>query len=323
MPLAGAKDNMIYLTEIYMHGMLAGMTFANDRDGLLSETQRQNIAAYLDGRWNYHRPEVQAALRVVQKLGAQMKPGFSQLVRDDAVQEFMRGDALFIFSGTFDATSLRRLAPFPVGGFRVPQPTKDDPIVGKYLIGRFIDGDNTTGFGFYLNKAGPHRAETIDFLRFLTSYEGGKLFMANSGWISSIDKVPIPPGIAGDLSAIDGYSAGPTYINPGSETGRLFQRELYHLVGPTGSVEEFVDALDRAAPAAMTADLRTERRNQRLTLAPRDVRIAAAGMLAGHGGSPAAKLRSDRLESAQNQTEGLAFMLDYQLRHSIVQGTPP
>lgn len=314
-PLAGAKDNTTFFSYIYLHGMLAGMTFSMDRDGILALDNRQLEAAYLEKRWQWSRPEVQAALGVLGQLCAQMKPGFLQLGRDDAVQQFMRGEALFIFTGTFDGTSLRRLAPFPVGAFRLPQPAPDDPLIGRYLAGRFIDGDNTTGFSFSLNKASPHRAEAVDFMRFLTSHGAGKIFTEKSGWISSIRDVPVPLEIASDLSPIDGFVAGACYCIIGSEATRLFWREFHRMTGPRGSVENFTAALDEAMPAAITADLRTEQRNQQLTLPPRDVRIAAVGELARRAPEDAAvRLRRERLESAQNQSEGLALQLECQLR---------
>ena len=321
MPLAGARDNTMYFSEIYLGGMLTKLTFSMDRDGLLSMDSRQLEAAYLQNRWQWNQPEVRGALGVIAKLCAEMKPGFLQLGRDDAVQQFMRGDALFIFSGTFDATSLRRLADFPVGAFRVPQPTHEDPLIGPYLAGRFLDGDNSTGFGLYLNRESPHHAEAIDFLRFLTSHEGGQIFTSHSGWVSSIRDVPVPPELASDLSPIDGYAASASYSTLGTESGRLFWREFYRLTGPRGSVKEFTAALDAAMPEAFTADLSMEVRNQRLTLAPRDVRIAAVGELARRAPQDAAtRLRRERLESAQNQSEGIALYYERELREAATAG---
>lgn len=314
-PLAGARDNTIFTSFIYLHGMLTGMSFTLDRDGLLAVDNRQLQAAYLEKRWQFGRPEVRGALTVLADICAQMRPGYLQLGRDDAVQQFMRGEALFIFTGTFDGTSLRRLAPFPVGAFRLPQPTKDDPRIGRYLPGRFVDGDNTTGFSLFLNKAGPNKAQAVDFLRFLTSYESGKLFTAHSGWISATREVPIPPDLTNDISPRDGYVAGPCYCIIGGEATRLFWREFHRMTGPRGSVDNFTAALDELMPEAMLADLRTEQRNQQLTLPPRDVRIAAAGELSRRApDDTAARLRRERLESAQNQSEGLALQLEAQLR---------
>ncbi|MBS0631704.1 MAG: extracellular solute-binding protein [Verrucomicrobia bacterium] len=315
MPLAGAKDNATFFAFLYMQGLMAKYTFTMDRDGVLAVDNRQLSSAYLEGRWRWQQPELQASLTILGQLFAQMKPGFLQLTRDDAVQEFMRGDALFVFTGTFDGTTLRRLAPFHVEAYRLPQPTKDDPVIGKYLAGHFVDGDNTTGFSLYLNKATKHPKEAVDFLRFLTSYESGRSFMAKSGWITALRKVPIPPEIVSDLSPADGIVAGACYCNAGSEATRLFWNEVYRMTRPHGSVEDLTKALDEKMPKAMRMDLETEEHNQRLTLAPRDVGIAAVGALAREKADDAAlRLRRERLESAQNQSEGLTLYLGQQLR---------
>ncbi len=193
-PLAGSYYNAQWLADFVMIGTLTGMNLELDREGYLMRWPWQSQTDYLLGRWSYRRPEVKAALALLREMTQQMRPGFSQLSRDDALQEFVRGEALFIYSGTYDTTSLTRLAPFPVQAMHLPQPTKDDPVVGPYIMGRYQDGTPGTSFEMYLNKNSPHKDEALDFLRFMTSVEGGQLFQDHSGWLSSIRGVKIPPG---------------------------------------------------------------------------------------------------------------------------------
>ena len=260
-PLAGSYHNAKWLAEFVMIGTVTGMNLELDREGYLARSPWQAQADYLLGRWSYRRPEVQAGFALFREMTRQMRPGFMQLSRDDATQEFVRGEALFIYSGTFDATSLKRLAPFPVEPMRLPQPTKDDPVVGPYIVGRYQDGYLGTGFEMYLNKNSPHKAEALDFLRFLTSVEGGQLFMDHSGWLSSIRGVHVPKEMEIYRGTTEGYSAGIFYMGVGANSTMSFLQHLNQLVGSQGSVDKFVDALEADMPKQVTEDLRLEIRS--------------------------------------------------------------
>ena len=257
-PLAGSYDNIKWLADYVMIGALTGMNLELDREGYLTRWPWQAQSDYLLGRWSYRRPEVKAALALLREMGQQMRPGFTQLLRDDALQEFVRGDALFIYAGTWEATSLKRLAPFPVQAMHLPQPTKDDPVVGPYIKGRFQDGYLGTGFEMYLNKHSPHQAEALDFLRFMTSVEGGQIFQDRSGWLSSIRGVKVPPEMEIYRGTMDGYSAGIQYVGVGQNSTMSFWQHLNLLVGEQGSVDKFVEALEVGLLKQVTADLRVE-----------------------------------------------------------------
>jgi raffinose/stachyose/melibiose transport system substrate-binding protein len=257
-PLAGSLSNGQWLIDFTMAGSVSGMNLDLDREGYLARKPRQAMTDYLQGRWTYRRPELRAALALSRELAMQMKSGFAQLSRDDAVQEFMRGEALFIFTGTYDATSLKKLAPFTVEAMRFPQPQKDDPVIGPFVRGPFQDGTIATGMEIYLNKDSRHKDEAIDFLRFLTSVEGGRLFQDNSGWLSSVRGVPIPPELEVNRPTGDGFKTGIQYIGVGPNSTMKFWQHMHLLVGPQSSVDRFVDAIEADMPAAVTADLRLD-----------------------------------------------------------------
>ena len=256
--LAGSYHNARWLADFLMTGTLAGMNLELDREGYLARAPWQAQSDYLLGRWSYHRPELRAGLALFREMTQQMRPGFTQLSRDDAIQEFVRGEALFIYSGTFDATSLKRLAAFPVEVMRLPQPTRDDPVVGPYIKGRFKDGYLGTGFELYLNKNSPHKEEALDFLRFLTSVEGGQLFQDHSGWLSSVRGVKVPPELKIYRSANDGYTAGMQYMGVGANSSMSFMQHLNLLVAADGSVDKFVSAMEHGLKKEVTEDLRVE-----------------------------------------------------------------
>ncbi|MEO6875806.1 MAG: extracellular solute-binding protein [Opitutaceae bacterium] len=300
-PLAGSFSNAQWLAEFVMVGTLTGMNLELDREGYLQRWPWQSQTDYLLGRWNYHRPEVKAALAMVREFTQQMRPGFSQLSRDDAIQEFVRGDALFIYSGTYDATSLKQLAPFPVEAMRLPQPTKADPVVGPYVLGPYQDGSLGTSFEVYVNKDSPHKAEALDFLYFLTSVEGGQLFMDHSGWLSSIRGVKVPKEMEVYRGTTEGLSAGSQYVGVGANSTMKFWQHLDLLVGAQGSVDKFVDALEPTMLKDITADLRVEIRTNLQVSRAADSEIMAMSAL-NRLRAPEAERTARQQAMASNQT---------------------
>jgi ABC-type glycerol-3-phosphate transport system substrate-binding protein len=302
--LAGAKLNAQWLLDFMLNASLLGVSAEMDRDGQLNRYQRNVQMDYLRGRWNYQRPELKAALELVREISAEMRPGFIQLERDDAVREFMNGQALFVATGTWDATSLIRLADFPVSIRRFPQPDANDPVVGRYHYGRMSDGSGLTAMALYLNKHSPNREAAIDFMRFMTSVEAGQLFMDHSGWISSIRGTKLPENLEPALGLVDGYSLGGGFMRTGANTAHVFEQNLYLLVGPRGSVENFVNALEPAMTAAQRADLTTDIRNLSAALRPQDAEVMAARALVRLGHDPAVQTeRAETLETSQTFAE--------------------
>jgi ABC-type glycerol-3-phosphate transport system substrate-binding protein len=317
MALAGAKDNNEWLMEYLLMGTTMGLNFSLDDPGSLALANRQLLAAYLEGRWSFSRPEVKAGLQLVREIGRHMKPGFQQLLRDEATREFLHGDALFIFTGTWDATSLRRLAAFPIDALRFPQATKDDPVVGRYTIGRFADGGGVTAMAMHLNKNSPHQAETLDFMRFMTSVQGAQLFTDRSGWLPATINVKIAPEIESFTSPQDGYALCNPYSIIGSNVTMQFARNMHLLLGEHGDVDKFTATLDEAMPAAVRADLQSELRSLLMTIRTQDGRTIAHAQLSGAAvaGRNHAALR-EVMEGGQTISEGVALQMRAQLEKS-------
>lgn len=314
-PFAGSRDNVYWLMSFYMRGVTMKVGQRIDENGYMTVYPRDLMWSFLNGRWSYQEPDVKAGLALLAELSEQMKPGYMQFVRDEAVRQFLNGDALFLFAGTWEATSLRRLADFPVDALRSPQPAKDDPVVGSAIIGHVSDGDNVTGFGFYLNKRTPHRKEAVDFLRFLTSYEGIKLFTDHSGWPPSVRDVPMSEEAASALSPDDGFAYGGPNIAVGGATRTVFERHLHALTGPGGSVDKFAQLMDAEMREPVREALAIEQRAARWAMLPQDTRVVAMGQLErSHPDDAATELRRERLEAAQNLSEARALQIARQLR---------
>ncbi len=313
--MAGSRDNGSWLMQYLLGGAMMKVSQRNDRNGVLAVYPWDELGHYLEGRWSYRTPEARAGLEMMREVSMNMKPGFVQSLRDAATQEFLRGDAVFIFAGTWDGTSLRRLATFPIEVLRFPQPTKDDPVMGPYFFGPFADGGGGTAMEFYLNKQSPHQKEAIDFMHFMTSVEGNQLFTDHSGWLPSIREVKIPPDIVAYQTPLDCYSFGGEYMTGmGSTVAAAVLRNLYLLTETHGGVDQFVDAMEAAMPEAVRVDLRKEISNRGIIVRPQDVGIMAASALLQRTPQDQRLLVArERLESSQTQSEGLMLQMSRQL----------
>ncbi len=304
--LAGSRDTTRAVAESVFVAPLIGINQRLDDAGTLYLYNRQMLAAYLAGRWRYSDPAVLAGLQLVREATNAMKPGFIQLRRDDAMIEFLRGQALFFFYGTWDATSLRRLAPFKIQPMKLMQAMPDDPEVGRFVVGQGGEGIGETSLAMYLNKASHHPAEALDFLKFLTSVPGQQLFTDASLWLPAVNGVVVPEEIRNFRDYQEGLSFGQApYDALGTEVSMGWDRNFYHLSGEQGSAEQFAAAMDREMPVAMRQDLDAELRATLVLVKPQDPVIIGWAGLPGEK----AKTRREESEASQTMSEGLALQM--------------
>jgi len=311
MGLAGSRDTARAVAETVFSCPLLGVNQRLDDGGNLYLYNRQVLADYLEGRWRYSEPAVKAGLQLVREVTQAMKPGFIQLRRDDAMIEFLRGQAVFLFYGTWDATTLRRMASFKIAPMKLPSVTPSDPEVGRYIIGLGGEGQGETSLAMYLNKSSPHAKEAIDFLRFLTSVPGNQIFTDNSGWLPAVDGVVVPEEIRNFRDYQEGYSFGQApYDAIGSEVTILWDKYFYKLVGDQGSADQYAAALDQAMPDAIRTDLQAELRTSLVLVKPQDAMIVGwAGLADGDPADGRARTRQHESETGQTMTEGLVLQM--------------
>ena len=315
---AGSRDHADWIAEQIMAGPMLKTALDVDDDGYLLLYTPQSLAAYLEGKWSFSQPAVKAGMQLTRDVTLAMKPGFMQLLRDDALIEYFRGHAVFIYSGTWDATSLSQIAPFPVVPMMVPQVTSDDPEVGRYVIGPKDDGVGEGTEVMYLNKNSAHKEVALDFLKFLTSVEGQQIFTDNSGWLPTVNGVNIPDAIKEFREYARGYAfAIATFDNIGTEENLVWKKNFYLLTGDQGSVDKFVAVMDRDAPAAIRKDLQDQLRDTLLLVRPQDTAIVATAALAQAApDGESLRVRQHQFESGQTISEGLAFKMAQQLEET-------
>jgi ABC-type glycerol-3-phosphate transport system substrate-binding protein len=258
-PIAGGKHNSASLMGFTFSRLMMRLMYRLDRDYKMKALFHDTAFGYLEGRWSFDSPEVRSGMELIRELGGLMRSGFLQLSRDDAIQQFVRGEAIMMGAGTWDAPSIHDLAPFEVGVARIPFPDKDDPDYGHLVIGPVGDGRVNTGFPLYVNKQTQHLEQVIDLLHFMTSIEGSRIFSEVSG--SYPATMGVEPNTSDPDSApfFDGYATGGALTNPaGPEARRLWDTNLHLLFGPFGSPERMADALRGEFPQAIKTDMANE-----------------------------------------------------------------
>lgn len=307
---AGSEFNGRVLMEQIISRAGIGLGFELDRYREQGMRAPEFALEYLRENWDYRRPEMLAALANMKEVGSYMRPGFQQMERDSAVQEFLRGDAIMIVTGTWDSTSLHTMAPFKVGVTYVPWPAMSDGTqAGRYYWSPVADGEGNTSMPFFLNKRSQHKAQAMDFLRFVTSIEGNTIWMNESGWLPSIRDVEVPDELKIFENLFKGYMMRTGYMRSfGQETIEIWERQFYNLTSSHADVETFLEAFEAKFPEALRRDVKTNLRNIYLSLR-RDVPplMALAQLDRLEGRDAQRELARKERASGQNITEAKLY----------------
>jgi ABC-type glycerol-3-phosphate transport system substrate-binding protein len=281
--VGNSQENNRWLAEPVMHGMGSHFSPRLDHDHSLSLSYWEMALGWHRGEWSFRTPELANGLAVFREIGNASQPGFVQMHRDVAMLDFLRGQALILCAGSWDASSLRREAAFEVGAFRLPLPGAEDPEFGPLTLGPLSDGSVQTGTSFYVNKASAHPEETLDFLRFLTSVEGDQIFVDVSQWLPAIRTVRPTEFSKRFLPFYEGYNWGTSsyFMGTGTEMNMFFLQESHRLFGPQGSVAAFQDEMDRRGGEYSDRDLQAHLRDSRVAFNTDDVTATARLRLSG------------------------------------------
>jgi ABC-type glycerol-3-phosphate transport system substrate-binding protein len=142
--LSNSRDNNWWLAIPLFQGMGSHFSPRLDHDHSLSVSYWELSLGWLRGEWSFRTPEIANGLAVFREFGNASQPGFVQMRRDVAMLDFLRGHGLILCAGSWDASSLRREAPFEVGAFRLPLPGAEDPEFGPLALGPMSDGSVET-----------------------------------------------------------------------------------------------------------------------------------------------------------------------------------
>ncbi|MCW5547468.1 MAG: extracellular solute-binding protein [Opitutaceae bacterium] len=259
---AGSNFNTNVTMEVLLARTALSLNHARDRFREHGAVTRDFALDYLRGGWDYRQPELESGFALLREIALLTRPGFQQLERDAAMQEFMRGEAVAIYTGTWDATSLQKLSPFDLAVAEFPLPDRSHPAVGAHIWLPQSEGQVGTAAPFFLNNASPHREAAIDFMRFMTSVPGNQIFVEASGWLPSVEGVEVPDHLRPHLPRRDGWMGRSAILRAfGAETSTLWQRLAHRLVSREGGVEPFLTTFAPAFADALRTDLTRDARN--------------------------------------------------------------
>lgn len=268
-------------------------------------------SAYWKGIWGFDSPEIRSGLSLVRETTLRMQPGFAQLKRDDALFHFAQGSSVLIPSGTWDAISLRSLSPFPVGAGMLPLPDEHHPVYGRFAYGRVSEVDRGTGFVLAVPRAGGHLKHTLDFLKFLASARTNALWTQVSKWPPAVTGVTPAEGAEEFMPQPGGFPGGFPINNLGADSGRLYQTNLFQLIGPNGSVDRFVAAVKSDYGKTLESDLRRSLESARDTLRRSDPMLASLEVRKKSSGENS---RLDLQVQAECANERSAYQIMHALR---------
>lgn len=323
-PMAGSSNSLQPLDRLFA-SQTQRLAVQLDLDGDAFTSPLEIGVAALRGEWGVESPELARSLELVRAYTELMPAGYQQLSRSDAMFHFIQGRALMITTGSWDATSLISQVPFEIGVFRIPLPTPDDPVYGAGMLSAMTsEADTPTEASFSLWNGSPHAAQALDFLRFITSVEGMRLFVQHSRWLPSILGVEPAAGFEAFMpvmaGSINGFDA--SLGNVGPEVRRLWDSGLSRLSSPGEGVEMMRALYRDQFHGALRSDLERWLRTVRANSIQQDTTLAAWLQLARTGEqTEPAREKFSELFRQQNRQESEAYWIAEEMRLSEVN--PP
>lgn len=317
--LAGAFRNSWVMLDRVFGSQMQRMSLQIDADHNLTVANTEVAVGWLRRTWGADSPEFSRGLELARDLIGTMSPGFVQQTRDDAVFLFLQRRALMVIAGSWDYTSLNGQADFPLGVFPLPLPARSDPVYGPAMLGEMNEAEAGAESAFALNAAGAHPEVALDFLHFITSAEGNRLFGEKSRWLPAVTGIVPPENLRPLMPVTEGYPNGfnaRLLANLGFDIRRLWENNLGLLGAPTDGVGQVRAIYREQLPAALKADLLRLIAALRANVARQDTTIAAlTGVM--HGDSTAERDRVETKRSdifrQQNAREAEAYWAEAEL----------
>lgn len=184
-PIAGTKYNVNFFDNFNLP-FLAGYRDALDlnRDGQVSAME--GWGAFGNGTFDLADRPFLDLTEACKAISSQFPPGFLAIERDSATFQFTQGEAAMHLTGSWDAGTLFRLTEgrFRMGIVEFPLPGPGEKW-GDPPKHPASEAGKTGGNSFGVYKFG-HVAQSIDFLRYLTSYVQNQRYNRAADWVPNI-----------------------------------------------------------------------------------------------------------------------------------------
>lgn len=277
--VAGSRYHGSVLTNAVFRTATQRLAMDLSMQHLYIPDNEEVLLAYLQGGWTFGHPAVKRGLELMAEVGELMQSGFMQLEREDSTFLFEQQRAVMLMAGTVDATTLRERADFELGIFALPAPDPNYAGMADLVLGPISeDGGRAVGpMGLFRHTKHPDIA--LDFLRFLTSYEGNRIYSRESGWLPAIRDIPLTPELAPFRPMVAGYPAG-FMPRLGADTQRRWDNWEHMLFSPTKGPAAFVAQIEPDFSNDVRQDLLRALSGQRRRLAQQDLIILGLEELA-------------------------------------------
>lgn len=282
-PMAGSDRSIPLFTRMFSR-QTQRLTLAIDRDRTLERTRWKE--AYLLGEWNLRSDGIKGGLKVLRRLGLHTNPGFINYRIEDQSFYFLQQRALAVpVFAQMESKDLRDLAGFAVDVMNLPDPAHDNAEFAPNTLGPNSEAGMGMGQGFNVLR-GPHVDVAVDFLHYMTSRRAYQTFVEISHSIPVVIGVEPPEGLRKFMPKEKGFPPG--FLiggsgNSGTEAERLFRVNFHLLADPTGSVDSFIEALERDYGKMLLADQRNQIRSWTRNIQRNDTVLAARASLLNPG----------------------------------------
>jgi len=286
-PLANSRDTYEYQSWLIACALTGPLAEKLDFRHQLEITGDDVGRLYLQGAWSFDTPEIVAGVRALKEYGEMCGPGFWGLERDTAVTDFVTGHAVMIVAPSWEATNVLALARFGIGVFKYPYPLQDDPVYGKSSRGPLFEGP-AAGSPFYLSRASRHPTEALDFLRFMTSQEGNRIFAQVSNWPPSVVGVEGSAFSSQFKPLMDAYNMSFNFMMPtlAGDGYTFITSRSADLWSASGNADLFRKTMREGLGERISGDLLNENGSALDQLRTTDIQAVAQVELAPRGGRP-------------------------------------
>jgi len=302
-PLAGSIFNTRQMTASLARVVTQNLAIELDYNHDLDLTMFEGNVAYLRDRWSYDTPVVRQSLELIREVCRYMSPGWVQMKREDAMLQFLQGQAAMLATGTWDASGILQQAQFNVGIFQFPEIDADNEHYGEGSLGPISESNTFGGVPMALSQTSKHPERAIDFLRYLTSRRSNTKFSETSNWLPVIKGVPIPQLVEAFRPIADGYIPGLSAQSFGQSPDKIYDSHVHLLSGERASVEAYVEATRELYPKAIRRELNRMSKTYRETIRQKDSVMAGLHELEKDG--DLARSKFDIVAAKQIEVEAL------------------
>lgn len=246
-PIAGTRYNVSHFDGYYLPFFACYRDRLDlNRDGQVSAME--GWGAFGSGAFNLEDKPFVELTEACKAITSQFPPGFLALERDSATFLFTQGEAAMHLTGSWDAGTLFRLTEgkFRMGiiDFPLPAPGEQwgDPV--KHPAS---EASKTGGNSFGVYKFG-NIPESIDFLRFLTSFVQNQRYNRAADWVPNIIGTSPDARMAAYVPRLDGIQ--PTTWVPngaeGKQVSSIFRGQMQSLLSGEADTAQVIAKVKEA-----------------------------------------------------------------------------